>query len=248
MLRAAALVPETVLLVPGAAGRADVLEAERAAALEAVGRVVAAGPSRLVVVAPGRRSAVHQGALVPTLGGAGLADDSLDWRVASDPAGPDGAVVVNEVAGAVGLLLARRAGWTSEVTVLVVPPDDAAAARSRGATLAQDDVGLVVTGSLSARHGPQAPLADDPEAPDVDAWLVEELGRGEAGLSRAADLPAERAVTLAISAWAPLQVLAGAAGEGGDHHTRPDGVLRGDVLHTSVVHGACYVSAAWVRG
>src|SRR5690554_2389637 len=75
VLIAAALVPDTALLVPGASGRSELLAAERSAALEAVRRVVAAGPGRLVVVAapaprgPGLRTT---GPVRPTLAAAGL--------------------------------------------------------------------------------------------------------------------------------------------------------------------------------
>lgn len=258
MLRAAALVPETVLLVPGAAGRAHVLDAERAAAVEAVARVVHAEPARLVVVAPGRRATSYTGPLVPSLAAAGLAQDALGWPVGPSPHAAASPTPLTEVAAALGVLLVQRAGWTGDVEVLIAAGEDARALRGRGAGLAQDDVGLVVVGSLSARHGPDAPLPDDPEAAEVDATLLADLARGAAGLRRAADLPAGRAAALAIGAWAPLQVLAGAAGvhddvtvaagpDGAQPDPAPAGVLLAEVLHASVVQGACHAVATWVR-
>ena len=79
MLVRAALVPDTALLVPGAAGSADVLAVLRAAALAAVAEVVASGARTIVVVAPGPASRELGGTVRPSLGAAGIPDDLLGW-------------------------------------------------------------------------------------------------------------------------------------------------------------------------
>ncbi|WP_139224269.1 hypothetical protein [Cellulomonas marina] len=73
---------------------------------------------------------------------------------------------------------------------------------------------LLVVGSGSARHGPDGPLADDPRAPAVDEALVAALGDPGAWAAPDGPPPAgldeATAAALAVSAWAPWQVLAGA--------------------------------------
>ena len=79
MLVAAALVPDTALLVPGTAGDADVLVGLRTAAVEAVAEVVAAEVGTIVVVAPGPVPRELAGTVRPSLGAAGVPDELLWW-------------------------------------------------------------------------------------------------------------------------------------------------------------------------
>ncbi|WP_129336831.1 hypothetical protein [Cellulomonas endophytica] len=97
------------------------------------------------------------------------------------------------------------------------PADDRRGAdlRALGAGLVAGDVPVVllVVGSGSARHGPAAPLADDPRAPDVDAGLVADLADASpAARARLAAADEALHAALAVSGWGPWQVLVGAAG------------------------------------
>src|SRR5689334_178266 len=108
MLVAAALVPDTALLVPGAAGEADVLVGLRTAAVEAVDVVVEAEVRTVVVVAPGPVARELSGTVRPSLGAAGVPDDLLWWPV--DPVAlPGPGRDVPAVASAIGLHLLARA-------------------------------------------------------------------------------------------------------------------------------------------
>src|SRR3954469_14262054 len=122
MLLAAALVPETALLVPRAAGGAEVLGDVRDAALAAVSAVLAAGPERVVVVAPGPAPRELPAPVRASLGAAGVPDAALGRPLpgapgASDaPDAPGGAVA--GVGASVGLLLLDRVGSTVPVSVV----------------------------------------------------------------------------------------------------------------------------------
>jgi hypothetical protein len=213
VLLTAVLVPETALLVPGAAGSADVLFEERSAVLGALRDLVAAGPSRVVVVASAPRSVALTGPLRPSLTAAGI-DGGSTWAA---PAGD--AVEVTDVGPAVALLALAAAGWSGETSVLLVGPEpgalltatagleDLGVPGGRGRREAEH-VGLVLVGSLSARRGPGAPLPEDERAPATDdAVLRDLLDLGPEARARLAAFPATLAEELAISAWAPWQVL-----------------------------------------
>jgi hypothetical protein len=257
MLVAAALVPQTALVVPGAAGRADVLADLRARALDAVATMLAAEPRLVVVVAPGVRDRELVGPVGASLASAGIPDARLGW---SCPA-LDGAPAAG-VAASVGLLLLARAGWAGPVRVVEIGPSaggsaagpapDARAAqlRSVGARLVDTGprsvgepsgtVGLLVVGSLSARHGPDAPLADDERAPAYDAAVLADLADGgPAARARLATLDPDLAGQLAVTGWGPWQVLLGAVG---DHD------VEAAVLATAAPFGAQHVVATWVPG
>ncbi|NNH08417.1 hypothetical protein HLB10_15175, partial [Cellulomonas fimi] len=84
---------------------------------------------------------------------------------------------------------------------------------------AGERVALVVVGSGSARHGPDAPLADDDRAPALDASLAADLAdAGPGARARLSALDEQLAADLAVSGWPGWQVLLGAvrAGVGGD--------------------------------
>ncbi|MFI2752684.1 hypothetical protein ACGIF2_04525 [Cellulomonas sp. P22] len=267
MLVAAALVPETALLVPGAAGRADVLDDVRAAALEAVRSVVDARPDQLVVVAPGPVDRVLGEHVRASLAPAGIPDGQLGWQppvpaVPGDfPAG---------IGASVGMLLTGAAGWTGRTLVAEVAEPEGAgpeplegagdaadtggpSARTRaerlqhfGATLAAAAdasvrVGLVVAGSLSARHGPDGPLADDPRAELFDSELLADLADGgPAARARMARSSSDEASSLAVSGWGPWQVLVGAVGG-----PPADRQVQAAVLTAQAPLGAQYVVATW---
>lgn len=287
MLAAAALVPDTALLVPGAAGAADVLGAERAAAAAAVRDLVAGGPDRVVVVTGPGRDAVQVpvpgsgiparpgvpssgpapaaaaacdtlrwGPLRPTLAAAGIADDVLRWAAApvgghpghehlpAAAAAPGAFVTTHDVGASVALLLLARAGWTGTVGVLTAT-GEASDLREQGRwlTAAGGRLVLLLTGSLSARRGPGAPLAEDDRAPAFDEAALHDLVAlghrtdGRAAAARLSAVPRMLARELAVSAWAPWQVLLGAW---------EDSVpLEGSLLLRSVPWGATYAVVTW---
>lgn len=261
MLVAASLVPATALLVPGAAGRAEVLVDLRARALDVVAALLAAGPELIVVVAPGSIDRDLDGPVRAGLGSAGVPDDRLGWSLPASFAAHGAAPVVG-VAASVGLLLLARSGWVGPVRVLEVAPCDEAAVvgatttraahlRALGARLVDAGsgsgagerhgggrVGLVVAGSLSARHGPDAPLADDERAPAYDAAVLADLADGgPAARARLGDLDGAVAGELAVTGWGPWQVLLGAVGAG---------EVDAAVLAAGAPFGAQHVVATWV--
>ncbi len=255
MLRAAALVPPTALLVLPEADPA--LDDARAEARAAVATLVGAAARRVVVVSPGRFAGVA-GVLHPTLRAAGIPDErsglgSVVLGVPrAEPTAPTGRppaagsapVPVDDVAAAVGLALLAAAGWTGQVEVLGSGGTEATALRETGRRLAEDDVALLLVGGLSARRGPDAPLAEDPRAAQVDSAIAADLRRlggpvDPVARGRLADLDPALARDLAISAFAPWQVLLGALDAGAAD-------LRAD-LRVSVPAGATYAIATWAR-
>ena len=222
VLVAAALVPHTALLVPGAAGAADPLESVRVAAVAAARALMAASPDRLIVVAPKPRGAPRRwaGEPRPSLAAAGIDDDGLGWAGHRDPTGPrrgargestPGADAT--VGGSVALLLLRAAGWAGPVDVVTVATEDSGRLHDLGADLVAgpERVALVLAATLSARRGPDSPLPADPRAATVDDAVLADLSDlGATSVARLAAVPAELARELAISAWGPWQVLLGA--------------------------------------
>lgn len=232
--------PDTALLVPGAGGAADPAAGLRAAALAALSAVDAG--ERVLVVAPGRRSRVLPHPVTPGLGAAGLdvAGPGPAGPDAADQAVPRAAPVPPahraDVAASTALLLLRAAGVLAPVDVVELSradPDSAPA--PRGAV----GVGLlVVVGSLSARHGPDAPLADDPRAPAADAALVAALAEGPTALADALDtLGTDDAAGLAITAAGPWRAAL--------RLLLPDAAVHVTTRHAEVLAGAQHVVAAW---
>ncbi|WP_431836904.1 hypothetical protein [Cellulomonas sp. Y8] len=265
MSLAVVFLPDTALLVPGAAGRADPAAGLRDAAVAALGDLAGAdadGSGRVLVVAPARRDRFLAHPVAPGLGAAGLDLPDLDGATpASGPAAPDRAADPDadsdadpavgtgatsapdpttapraDVPASVALVLLRAAGVRAPVDVLEV---DRAAVDVLAPPPSSGDLrAVVVVGSLSARHGPDAPLADDPRAPAADDALLAALAEGPAALARALDgLGADGARDLAVSGRAPWRAVlallpAGAAAEAA-------------TLHPEVVAGAQHVVAAW---
>jgi hypothetical protein len=263
MVVAASLVPATALLVPGAAGRSEVLVDLRARALDAVSALLAAGPERVVVIAPGPIDRDLDGPVRAGLASAGVPDDRVGWSLPASLPGQVGAPAAG-VAASVGLLLLARSGWVGPVRVLEVGSSDATAIagatteraahlRAVGARLVAADagagyrsgdsrggnrVGLVVVGSLSARHGPDAPLADDERAPAYDAAVLADLADGSpAARARLGSLDERVAGELAVTGWGPWQVLVGAVGAD---------AVDAMVLAAGAPFGAQHVVATWL--
>lgn len=236
MLAAAALVPPTALLVPGAAGAADVLVAERRAALAAVRAVVAQRPDALALVVPGT-GPVRVGRMRPTLAAAGIDDAGLGW-VPEPSAGAGRVLVVDDVAAAVGLFLLHRAGWRGAVDLVPAGAADGATLRMTGDRLVRlRGWGLVLVGGLSARHGPDGPLATDHRAAPLDDVLAADLADLDVpARARLAAVPSRLAASLAISAWGPWQILLGAA---------PGTPVRARTHRVSAPLGAAYATLSW---
>lgn len=262
MLVAAALVPDTVLLLPGAAGRGPddaALVALRPAAAAAVARATA-GAGRVVVVAPGAATRSVVGPARAGAGAAGVPDHLLAAPVptvhlAPAPGGPPGAGPGPAPGAVVGLRLALDAGTgptpgdeqvaerrdaLANVHVVEVAPDGHDL-RALGRALADGaSTALVVVGSGSVRHGPDAPLPEDPRAPGVDAGLLAALrAGGRPARDALAALDPALADALAVSGHAPWQVLVGAL------DALPAGPGRVEVLHAEVWRGASHAAAVW---
>jgi hypothetical protein len=224
---AVVLLPDTVLLVPGAAGRADPGAGLRAASLAALAAVPSVRPGgRVLVVAPGRRGRFLPHPVGPGLGAAGLdAGAGVPTARRADVAASTALVLLEAavVRAPSDVLEVERAGGT--------PPH--APAEAVGADL------LVVVGSLSARHGPDAPLADDPRAPAADAALLAALASGPAALATALDdLGADGARDLAVTGAAPWRVALDLIGVA----TPVDVVAH----HHEVLLGAQHAVTAWI--
>ena len=242
---AVVFLPDTALLVPGAAGRADPAAGLRDAAVAALADLARQdGPAagRLLVIAPARRDRFLPHPVAPGLGAAGL---DLPHRA---PAA--GGAVRADTPASVALVLLRAAGAGAPVDVLEIDrattAADAIAAATATATAAHAGGApgvpraLIVVGSLSARHGPDAPLPEDPRAPAVDEALLDGLAGGPDALARALDhLGPGGARDLAVSGWAPwraaLALLAADAGPG------PEPAA----VHAEVLAGAQHAVAAW---
>jgi hypothetical protein len=236
---AVVFLPDTALLVPGAGGLADPAAGLRATALAALGTADVDG--RVLVVAPGRRTRALTHPVGLGLGAAGLGPGPLDGRPGQRAAGPgtgalDGPPARRaDVAASTALVLLQAAGVRAPVDVHEVDRADGGPPPARPS---RDDLGLlVVVGSLSARHGPDAPLADDPRAPAADAALLAALGDGPAALAAALDrLGPDAARDLAISGAGPWRVALGQV---------PDGTVEVTTRHAEVLAGAQHAVVTW---
>ncbi|WP_147793809.1 hypothetical protein [Cellulomonas sp. Y8] len=236
MSLAVVFLPDTALLVPGAAGRADPAAGLRDAAVAALADLAGdtgaggnPGVERVLVIAPARRLRFLPHPVAPGLGAAGL--DLPDLA----PPALDGAPRA-DVPASVALVLLRAAGVASPVDVVEIDraADHVVAAHDSSAA----PRAVVVVGSLSARHGPDAPLADDPRAPAADDALLAALADGPAALGRALDdLGADGARDLAVSGRGPWRAALALLPAGA--------VTEAASLHREVVAGAQHVVAAW---
>lgn len=196
MLVAAAVVPETPLLLPGATGGliAEV-ERLRATARIALEHVLDREPDLVVAVAG--------------------SNVTRTWPATTDPgiarhtgaAASPGEVLPAGLA-VLRTLLADRPPPMLESVARTATADEA---RDLGASLAERSsrVGLLVAGDGSARRGPKAPGYLDDRAASFDAGVEQALAAGDCAALLALD-PALAADLLAAgrAAW---QVLAGAA-------------------------------------
>lgn len=236
VLVAAALVPPTGLLVPGVAGRTAVLDEERAAASAAVAAVLALRPERVVVLRDGGGDADLAAGRPGSLVAAGVPDDA--WL----PAPRNAPTPVTDARATVALWLLAAAGWTGDVLVrdtTARPPHDLVAEVGADAT-SPTRVGFLLVGGGSVRRGPDAPLADDPRAAEVDARLVAWLTSLDGGDVDTAAAPDDADVRWhGLDAVGPARALAAAlAGSG----------LGTAAVAASVPLGATYLAATWLPG
>lgn len=201
--------PDTALLVPGAAGRDDPAAAARERAVAALRETVVGvrgqAPGRVLVVAPGRSERLLPHPVGLGLGAAGLPDPP--GRTDTTSSVP---VTWAGVAASAALVLIALAGVEAPVDVLEVPRGGLDAAALRALGRGREASVVVAVGSLSARHGPDAPLAEDPRASQIDARLLAALGAGPDALADVLDrLGPDAAAELAVSGWGPWLVALG---------------------------------------
>ncbi|MBO3087486.1 hypothetical protein [Cellulomonas dongxiuzhuiae] len=249
MLAAVALVPDTVLLLPGAAGRGPddpELVALRAAAATAVARAVGCA-GRVVVVAPGAVDRSVAGTVRAGAAAAGVPDRLLERpvpqvRLERAPGGPPDAPGPPGTGAATGVRLALEAGVPAcGLHVVEVAPGRAAPLRAIGAAAtATGPTALVVVGSGAARHGHDAPLPYDDRAAGLERALLAALrAGGPAARDALAALDPAQAADLGVTGWAPWQVLVGALDAAIAAPPAPD------VVHATVWHGAAHAVVVW---
>ncbi|MFP3713627.1 hypothetical protein [Puerhibacterium sp. TATVAM-FAB25] len=175
----AVVVPATPLLVPGAAGAAEVLVAVRAAVRRALRELAAADPGGPAPAVLAHGPVVRAGRLRPSLAAVGVADRWVpllgERTAAGTGSGDDG---VAGVPASVALLALADAGLAAGVTVEVpaaAGPDDVAAA------VAALGTGPVVVAGGGVPGGPErGPAALAPGVAAVLAALAA-AGGWEAG-------------------------------------------------------------------
>lgn len=234
MPAAIAVLPQPPLLVPELSGDAAVeTEALRDACRAVADRLAGAAGSWVAVGAdPGGRRTVAPGT-AGTFAGYGR-----DVPVALP--GPDG-VVADEGPGLPLPLLV--AAWAAAGTTarsvrgeLVAPDSSPDECLALGAALGSADVGLLVVGDGSARHGVTAPGGFDERAEAFDAVVAAALDDADPG--PLAGLGVEPAASLWAAGRAPWQVLAGAARAAGHG-------WRAAHRHSSTPYGVAYHVALW---
>lgn len=235
MLVTAALCPHPPLLVPGvAAGATGETDGLRAAADEAVRRLLAADPDLVVVTgcaaAVGPFADGAWGSLRPF--GAAV-DVGAPSEGHPRPTLP--------LSLTLGRWLLDRAPGAGR-TILFGVTADAAPQRclDLGAALAQraPRVAMLVMGDGSARRSPKGPGYLDPRAEPFDEQVSVAV-RAVDPVALAA-LEPRLAADLLVAGRAPWQVLAGAAAA-----LPPDGPLTGEVIYAGAPYGVAYLVATW---
>jgi len=223
---AIAFCPQPPLLVPElAAGAAVELEGLRAACREAVGRLLASAPDRIVVLGSARETVRYPAGSTGTLAGYGVA-----VRASLGP--PEGATPTLPPALTLGGWLLGESGLPCAGQGVAGDADPAHLA----AALAGPGTGLLVMADGSARRSEQAPGYVDPRAAPFDAAVAAALAIGDAGVLAGLD-PALGAELLA--AGVPAWRVAGHAAAGFE--------VDAELLHESAPYGVGYFVASWAR-
>jgi len=249
VLVAAAFAPHPPLIVPEvAAGAAGELDALRAACAEAVRRLTAARPDRVVVVGAGPPPARRwDGADAGSFAGYGVAR--------TVPLGPAGrerglapALPPMPLSATVGAWLLQQAGYAGLRSAVTVPAGatDAELAGWAGYILGAGGgggevggggrVGLLVMGDGSARRSTAAPGHLDSRAAGFDARVAGALREADPGTLRSLD-PVLGAELLAagVPAWRLAGQAAAAAGP-----------FEAELLYEYAPYGVGYLVAVWV--
>ncbi|AJE81868.1 hypothetical protein SLNWT_1492 [Streptomyces albus] len=234
MLVAAAVCPAPPLLVPEvAAGAAPELDAARAACAEALGRLAAARPERLLVLGPAdreRRGSHPQG----TRGS--FRAFGVDLEVQLGAGEPGGSALPPSLAVGAWLLGAYGPAAVPVAGLGVGEPLETPRCLEAGARAAAgaERLAMLVLGEGSACRTLKAPGYLDERATAFDAAAARALGGADAEALAALD--AELAQELKAAGRAPWQVLAGAAGET---------ALHGELLYEDAPYGVGYLVASW---
>ncbi|NKI42751.1 hypothetical protein [Streptomyces physcomitrii] len=235
MLVAAAVCPGPPLLVPEvAAGAAPELDAARAACAEALARLAAARPERLLVLGPAadseRRGSHPQG----TRGS--FREFGVDVDVRLGAGEPSGRALPPSLAVGAWLLDAYGPVAVPVTGLGVGEPLETPRCLEAGARAAAggERLAMLVLGEGSACRTLKAPGYLDERATAFDAAAARALGGADAGALAALD--AELAQELKAAGRAPWQVLAGAAG---------GLALHGQLLYEDAPYGVGYLVASW---
>ncbi len=243
MLVAAAVCPQTPLLVPQiASGAADELAEMRKAALAAVTQLHAASPDRVITIAPGGVTGARQVRLEGTFRGFGV-----DLAVGANEGDGEGDNADDGCRDAVcaGLLVgawllnghAKAAGVPCEGWEIGEDTDPEQCARlGRELAARAERVGLLVIGDGSARRTLKAPGYLDERAVPFDDEISRALADADTAALAAIDPTAASA--LMAAGRAPWQVLAGAAESSGTP-------WHGELLSYLAPYGVGYFTASW---
>jgi len=234
VITGAAFVPSTPMLAPEvASGAAGELDDVRAASLEALGRVLARGADRVVVVGAGSVMRAH------THGTGSLRGFGVALDVPLDPASPGGAAL--PLALTVGAWLLAQAGWPGDRVALEL---DAAAGTATLAAVATafgqetQRSALLVVADGSAARNEKAPAWLHPDAEAFDADVAAALASGHPHLL--AGLDRERAVAVSAAGWPAWYAAATAMA------VAEDSSYDAEVLANVAPYGVGYLVAAWV--
>lgn len=241
MLIAAAVCPQTPLLVPEVAGgAAEELADVRSASLAAVAQLWAEKPDLLVVVAPGGGAGTRQAPLTGTFRRFGV-DFTVGGHTRGRDAGTEpccGAIVGRWlISGGAPAAAAVCECW--EVGEDTEPASCAEIGRELA--LRRDRVAFLVMADGSARRTLKAPGYLDKRAEPFDDAIARALARADTRALAAVD-PA-LATGLMAAGRAPWQVLAGAA-----EAARTDAgsrAWRGELLSYRAPYGVAYFTALW---
>ncbi|PXY24986.1 hypothetical protein DI005_13350 [Prauserella sp. PE36] len=229
MITRAAVVPQPPLLVPELVpGAVERTASVRDACVAAVKRL----PPRWVAV-----GATAQACPIPSSACGTFRGFGVDVRVAL-AGDADGEPVDLPLPALLAGWLREQAGAESVEVELLTPsagPEECAAVGGRLAAL-DGDVGLLVLGDGSNRHGAAAPGGDDARAPGFDAEVGAALAAADAGALL--DIAPGLAAELGVQGRVPWQVLAGLARAGS---------WRGELLYSEAPLGVAYHVAVWER-
>ena len=229
MLVSAAFVPATPLVVPEvAAGAAGELAALRAASINAVAEVLRRGADRVVMIAPGRSTGAHSGAV--SFAGLGVAPEAARPAQSELP-----------VALSVGQWLVEQVMGRADEHLTIAHDATAAECQDLGAQLAgsASRVAAIVVGDGSACRSDKAPGSFDERAAAFDQSASDALASVDTDALLALDV--DLAAALQVAGRAPWQVAAAMA-------QANDLDLVGALHHRDDPYGVAYFVATWSRG